>query len=364
MSAPDSTAFTNVTNPEAVDVGEDAYDAAGIRAGGAALKTTTSRKAKLLRDESSLSSEGDINTSAAADDADLNLPPGRMNAVKGTHRLQGSGSNLVGMLHMNSSMSKLGTETSRSRSKSPSMKERQKERSASLGAIGTGYTSTTNDGNSSISSGEDGNSAHTGLGPDNDIFTDRFGFYDDMADNVRRMHNSREFLNLPPTVNERMTEDSLEDTHAFSDLQVRTRSSNASLVSGVSSVANEAVLEPLDECEEGLEDSDYEDDEVDEDGNPTNVEGSGNKKKKIHPTIILTNMENLNLHQQRIIEEDENEGGYHDNTECNAFIGDDETDIYDSECNERTEEKYPRHEESTAAETVMRSVAESSASPT
>jgi hypothetical protein len=212
-----------------------------------------------------------------------------MNAVKGTHRLQGSASNLMSLIHSRAS----GTETPRSRSMSPSMKDR------AAGTV-TGYTSTTHDGNSSLSSCDDASST-IALQPDNDIFTDRAGFIDDLADNIRRMHNSREFLNLPPTVNERMTEDTLEDTQAFTDLQVpRTRSSNASLVSGVSSVANEAVLEPLDECEEGLEDSDS-DDEVE------GGDGELQHKKKNHPTIILTNMENLNLHQERILEEEDDE---------------------------------------------------------
>lgn len=244
---------------------------------------------KFHREESSISSiGGDYNDySAPTTQEDLNLPPGRMNAVKGCHRLQGSGSNLMSLIHSRNS----GTETPRSRSISPSMKDR------ATGTV-TGYTSTTHDGNSSLSSCDDASSKYDLL-PDNDIFTDRAGFVDDLADNIRRMHNSRESLNLPQTVNERMTEDSLEDNHAFSDLQARTRSSNVSLVSGVSSVANEAVLEPLDECEEGLEDSDS-DDEVGNDGDLQH-------KKKNHPTIILTNMENLNINQERILEEEDDD---------------------------------------------------------
>lgn len=250
--------------------------------------TSSTRRvvAKLHREESSISSGGDLNDyTAPTTQDDLNLPPGRMNAVKGTHRLQGSFSNLSSLLHSRLT----GTETPRSRSISPSMKDR------AAGTV-TGYTSTTHDGNSSISSCDE-SSTHALL-PDNDIFTDRAGFADDLAENIRRMHNSREFLNLPPTVNERMTEDTLEDTQAFSDLQVpRTRSSNASLVSGVSSVANEAVLEPLDECEEGLEDSDSDDE----------GRNDGGLQHKNHPTIILTNMENLNLNQERILEEEDDD---------------------------------------------------------
>ena len=284
-----------------------------------------------------------------SDDADLNLPPGRMNAVKGHHRLHGSGSNFQHLLahHRNNSFSGAsgGGETPRSRSISPSMKDK----------FGGGYTTataatTTNnniinpnnaDGNSSISSFDEvgttgggststATTAHNHTFTENDILTDRAGFCDELViDTMKRLHNSREFLNLPPTVNERMTDDALEDSQAFADCQVRTRSSNASLVSGVSSVANEPVLEPLDECEEGLEDSDDEnnsgsDNANDEQGegydnDGTGVGGSHNQKRQNHTTIILTNMENLNLYQQRILEGDNED--YHDN---NNMDGDDE----------------------------------------
>lgn len=238
---------------------------------------------RMARDESSMGSIG------TGEDTDLNLPPGRMHAVKGQHRLQGSGSNIMSLLlHARTT----GNDTPRSRSMSPSMRDKT-----------TGYsTSITHDANSSLSS-------HDEISPDNDILTDRAGFADELAENIRKMHNSRDQLNLPPTVNERMTDDTLEDSHAFSEVQVpRTRSSNASLVSGVSSVANEGVLEPCVEGEED-DDSDYSDDDDDTGGDGGDGQRKGRKKN--HPTVILTNMENLNLHHQQIVEEDD-DGIYDD----------------------------------------------------
>lgn len=165
--------------------------------------------------------ESSIGSESSADD--LNLPPGRMNALKGTLRL-----NHV-ILPKKSE--------SRSRSKSPSIT----------------YRSNTTD-NSSMSSLEE------------DMLTDRAG----LEELEVKLHNSREFVNLTP-VNERMTEDTLEDVHAFSDVQ---RSSNASRANSIS-VQGEAPLQPLDECDE----EDYSDLEADDS----------------HPAVILTNMENLTI---------------------------------------------------------------------
>jgi hypothetical protein len=276
-----------------------------------ARSKSRSSSLQMSREEGSMSSLSGVND--MIDDADLNLPPGRMNAVKGKHRLQGSGSNLMTLLQP-----KAGTETPRSRSRSPSLRD-SSGRAIACGGTGGYSTSITQDGNSSISSCDD-------ISPDSDILTDRAGFADELAENIRRMHSSREQLNLPPTVNERMTEESLEDVHAFSDCQFRTRSSNASLVSGVSSVANEAsVLEP---CLEGEEDdSDYTDDD-DDTGDGGGVAGKmerrhrkkGDISDEQHPTIILTNMENLNLHHQQILEEQEGDDDNEEEDDGSAFV--------------------------------------------
>jgi hypothetical protein len=188
----------------------------------------------------------------------LNLPPGRMHATRVPQRLSGSSGNLAGSVAQHHHVRrKSGDNISRSRSRSPSMKTET-----------TRTHKTTVTENSSISSLEDYF--------DNDLLTDRAGFeeldYGKEVAEARKLHNSREFVNLPP-VNERMTEDTLEDVHAFSDV----RSSNASRANSVS-IGGEAALQPLDECEEEGSDLDESDSSV----GPS-------------PQIILTNMENLTL---------------------------------------------------------------------
>ena len=174
------------------------------------------------------------------------------------------------------------------------------------------------DGNSSISSMDDYES---------DLYTDRAGVIDDLSESQRKLHSSKE-LQLPATVLERMSEDSLEDNRAFADLvqqRISSRSrevdggnfsSNASRVSHVSgSNAGDGMLEPLDECDEGLENDSLEDSVTDQNyyniansdvvvatdasGNPI-VGGDTNGLDPLNPllpttTVILTNMENLTL---------------------------------------------------------------------
>lgn len=131
-----------------------------------------------------LSSGSDNNTNN--DDA-LFLPPGRMGVVRGC--------------------------STPTRSRSPSV------------------TRTTLDG--SISSIED---------YDSDILTDRAGISDDLSESQRKLLLAN---NLHPVM-ERMTEDSLEDVHAFSDV---TTSARASVCS--SNYPGDALLlEPLAEGEE------------------------------------------------------------------------------------------------------------------
>lgn len=212
------------------------------------------------------------------DDAniDVNLPPGRMHAVKGQHRLQGSGN-----IALDGGGSGSAPGTPRSRSRSPCLRAAVAA-AAAAGAIDTGkVTLTTADANSSISS----------LDNDSDIYTDRAGLVDDLSESQRKLHSSLKELHMPPTVNERMTEDTLEDIHAFSDV---VRSSNASRVSIVSGSNGDAMLEPLDECEEGLEEDSL-------DGESTGQadrNGRGAGRDQVTATVILTNMENLTIHQE------------------------------------------------------------------
>lgn len=223
------------------------------------------------------------------------LPPGRIHGIHkkgGHHRLHGS-----------SGSGGEGTSTPRSRSRSPSI-------GRSGGAVAaTILTNTTvpamtlaTDGNSSLSSMDDYES---------DLLTDRAGVMDDLSESQRKLHSSKEF-HVPATVLERMCEDSLEDNHAFSDV-VRLRevnfSSNASRVSHVSgSNAGDGMLEPLDECDEGLENDSLEDSVTDQkyymnppddggmdDGTGNLMSGGGDPSSVPTTTVILTNMENLTL---------------------------------------------------------------------
>jgi hypothetical protein len=244
------------------------------------------------------------------------LPPGRIHSLhkKGTHhRLHGSSGGGAGSVLLMDGMvtTSGGTSTPRSRSRSPSM---GRSGGAVAATIITNATipnmSLATDGNSSLSSMDDYES---------DLLTDRAGVLDDLSDSQRKLHSSKEF-HVPATVLERMSEDSLEDNHAFSDL-VRicsssrdgNFSSNASRVSHVSgSNAGDGMLEPLDECDEGLENDSLEDSVTDQNyyispqddtgitdatGNPIGGT-SGHDSSSLQPpttTVILTNMENLTL---------------------------------------------------------------------
>jgi hypothetical protein len=135
-----------------------------------------------------------------------------------------------------------------------------------------------NDANSSISSLDDI--------VDLDILTDRAGFTDlDLSESQRKMHLSRENVSNLPSVNERMSEDALEDVHAFSDV---VRSSNASRANSIGTGGG-AVLEPLSE----YDDEDLDDlDDIQEEGGDHHEGTSSNPQQ---PQVILTNMENLTL---------------------------------------------------------------------
>jgi hypothetical protein len=218
-----------------------------------------------------------------------------------------------------------GTSTPRSRSRSPSIGRSGGAVAATITtnntALPTMMQSVITDGNSSLSSMDD---------YECDLYTDRAGVMDDLSESQRKLHSSKEF-HLPSTVLERMCEDSLEDNRAFTDLVQRSGtimssrnregdgnfSSNASRVSHVSgSNAGDGMLEPLDECDEGLENDSLEDSVTDQnyynithnadDVGVTDASGLpfiGGETNGSDPTIsllptttvILTNMENLTL---------------------------------------------------------------------
>jgi hypothetical protein len=275
------------------------------------------------------------------------LPPGRIHGIhkKGIppqHRYIGVGgggnnsssTNSIGGITSSSVLDGIsttvvsttgGASTPRSRSRSPSIGRSGGAVAATITTnnttVPTMMNSVMTDGNSSISSMDDYES---------DLYTDRAGVIDDLSESQRKLHSSKEF-HLPATVLERMSEDSLEDNRAFADLvQQRTSSrsrevvdpggnfsSNASRVSHVSgtgSNAGDGMLEPLDECDEGLENDSLEDSVTDQNyyniANPDDIgvthDASGNPIVDIDAngtdpllpsttTVILTNMENLTL---------------------------------------------------------------------
>lgn len=192
------------------------------------------------------------------DDDGANLPPGRMHAVKGHHRLHGSSGNL--------NYSELQHQTSSSGSTTP-LSRRSRSPAGSRSGDAKAGTMTTHDANSSISSFED-----------LDILTDR-GAFDDLSESQRKLHSSGKEMHMPPVINERLTEDTELDVYAFSDATPVCRSSNASRVSG--NTDREGILEPLDEVEE----------DVDSGSDEGEIEA-------ITTTVILTNMENLNIEQE------------------------------------------------------------------
>lgn len=194
----------------------------------------------MTKDEETSSGDQDI----------VDLPPGRLNATRGPTRLSPS-------LHppekLNSILKKRIPDQ-RGRSRSPHQSKK------------TLSTATSTDGNSSISSLDDV--------VDRDILYDRQGLVElDFVESKAKMHNSREFSNLP-SVNERLSEDTLEDCHAFSDLVYSSNASRASCGTGT-----EALLDPL---VEGEEETEMLDDINEEDQEDCGI-----------ATVILTNMENL-----------------------------------------------------------------------
>lgn len=222
---------------------------------------------------------------------DLDLPPLRMHANRGALKDRLSASSLqipVGIqqqMKRNSLDAKVSTvpasqcssatsstvslfhSTSggpRSRSRSPSLRDHR----AQAGTI---------EHNSSFSSLEEF--------VDPDILYDKMGFVElDLEKQRQQQQHSNSGLT---PVSERMSEDTLEDVHAFSDLSVTRPSSSvggSSTVGGGSTVGGEVsshVLEPLDEGDEDL------------------IESDGEEEQEKMEQVILTNMERIALQEKR-----------------------------------------------------------------
>jgi hypothetical protein len=93
---------------------------------------------------------------------------------------------------------------------------------------------------------------------DPDILTDKMGFLEldlkEQQESCSKLNDS--FSNLAP-LTERMSEENLDDCHAFSDLKAGSASSRGNSIATGGEVSSN-VLEPLEECEDEEEDNEGE----------------------------------------------------------------------------------------------------------
>ena len=202
--------------------------------------STTSMKPVRSDDEKSLE-DGIFPTSdnSAFPDIPDFTPPLRIHATRVPERLSGS-------------LSALNDPNSNRQQQRRKSDPAAASRSRSTSPGGRHY-----DAGSSISSLEDG-------GIDSDILTDKMGFLEldlkEQQEMSQELNRSRS--NLGP-VSERLSEDTLEDCHAFSDIKPPESRGN-SITTGGEVSSN--VLEPLDECD------DEEDEQGEEKVKITNME--------------------------------------------------------------------------------------------
>jgi hypothetical protein len=198
-------------------------------------------------------------------DPDVDLPPGRLHATRVPERLQGAPQKSP---HPPVRRKSLTDRAAFSRGDSTKSNLRSRSRSPSL-------KDTCSDSMSSLSL-ED---------VDSDILTDKLGLseLDREKSHSQAQALSQSSGNLA-TLNERMSEETLDDVHAFSDARPALSSRGNSTVGTAGDVGN-SLLETLDEaCEE---------DELDE-TTPT----------KIGETVMVLNLENLTIHEQEENEDD------------------------------------------------------------
>lgn len=180
---------------------------------------------------------------------DEDLPPLRLNATRVPERLSSSTSALQGIRRRSN-------EWCRSRSRSPSLRETE---------------------NSSLSS----------IDTDSDIYTDRMGLEEL---DLEKMHNRSiqdgSISSLPP-VNERLSEDTLEDVHAFSDIKATGSCSSRANSLATGGDVGSLILETLDECDdEDLEAVHISNlDEIHEESEAQNLEDLPNEER---PTYFFT----------------------------------------------------------------------------
>ncbi|KAL7577321.1 hypothetical protein ACA910_002059 [Epithemia clementina (nom. ined.)] len=222
------------------------------------------------------------------------------------------------------------------RSKSPSFQLRSGGSTAATAAP-------TMDGNSSISSLEDL--------VDSDILYDRAGLIDidvlssstgsldgSKSQGGRKASSSREFVNLP-SVNERLSDETLEDVHAFSDVKVNTSgSSNASRANSLTDAGDEKVV--LDPLEEG------DDEDGDEDDDQDSLEDPSESSEMHMSPVILTNIENLSLQAQQNVVAEHDQRHHHQEEQYSYGGGNNSTDaIVESFSGQRDDLLVPPNEE-------------------
>ena len=169
-------------------------------------------------------------------------PPLRIHTIRGSSeqpRLTGSNSQLTGLPNPRDIMR-------RRRNDSPALSSRSgSESPGSSRGHHKQY-----DGGSSISSLED-------AGIDFDVLTDRMGHLElDLKTQQEISHGLNKSLSNLPAVNERLSDETLDDVHAFTDVkrETGTLSRGGSITTGGEVSSN--VLEPLEEIEEVEGDND------------------------------------------------------------------------------------------------------------
>lgn len=211
--------------------------------------STTSMKPVRSDDEKSLEADDFVEADCAPDKKVRGIPdftpPLRIHATRVPERLSGSLSTLQIPPNLNHQL--------RRRKSDPAV---MSSRSGSRSPANQNY-----DGGSSISSLED-------AGIDTDILTDKMGF---LELDLKQQQESSQALNKSSSnlgiLSERMSEETLEDCHAFSDVRGREgRVSRGNSITTGGEVSSN-VLEPLDEGED-----EEEDDEGEEKVKITNME--------------------------------------------------------------------------------------------
>ena len=185
------------------------------------------------------------------------LPPLRLHATRVPERLSSSVSLPNSSTTTTHQRRRSFDRNKKSRSKSPSLQQDQ-------------TATTVADGGSSLSSLEDFVNM--------DILTDKQGMMElSLKEEERKTHQLHQSSGSLAPVHERLSEETLEDSHAFNDIKTPSLSSRGNSTVGTAGDVGSYLLETLDE----------EDEEQDD----TLVANNGE--------VIFTNMENLTIHEEQ-----------------------------------------------------------------